>query len=309
MAAGVITTGSFAKALWPGVNKWFQQDYAEWTEEFSQIFAQNASEKAFEEDVGVSGFGLAPVKAQGATIEYDDAEQNFIARYNHYTYGKGFVITREMYEDDLYGVIGARGSRSLSRASRITKEVVHANILNRAFNSSYTMGTQSDAKELCATDHPFGPYGGTFQNELTIAADLSEASLEDLIVLIGSAQDARGLQMMLQAKRLVVPVQEQFNAMRILETELRSGSADNDVNAIRQGKFIANGSLVNHYLTDPDAWFIVTDCMDGLKTFNRRGLEFAMDNDFDTENAKYKVTERYSAGWSDPRGIYGSPGS
>jgi len=309
MAAGVITTGSFAKALWPGVNKWFQQDYAEWTEEFSQIFTASSSEKAFEEDVGISGFGLAAVKAQGTSIEYDDSEQNYISRYTHAVYGKGFVITREMYEDDLYGVIGQRGSRGLARACRITKEVVHANVLNRAFNSSYTMGTQSDAKELLATDHPFGPYGGNFQNELTTAADLSESSLEDMIVLIGQAKDARGLQMMLQAKRLVVPVNEQFNAMRILETELRSGSADNDINAIRQGKFIANGALVNHYLTDTDAWFIVTDCSDGLKTMQRRAMEFAMDNDFDTENAKYKVTERYAAGWSDPRGLYGSAGA
>lgn len=307
--AGVITTGSFAKALWPGVNKWFGDAYADWSEEFSQIFMQGSSDKAFEEDVAVSGFGLAAVKAQGSTIEYDDAEQSYISRYNHYVYGKGFVITREMYEDDQYGVIGSRGSRGLARAARITKEVVHANVLNRAFNSSYTMGTQSDAKELCATDHPGGPYGAAYQNELTTAADLSEASLEDLITLIGQAKDMRGLQMMLQAKRLIVPVGEQFNAMRILETELRSGSADNDINAIRQGKYIANGALVAHYLTDTDAWFVTTDCPDGLKTFNRRAMEFAMDNDFDTENAKYKVTERYSAGWSDPRGIFGSPGA
>lgn len=309
MAAGVINTGSYAKALQPGIDTWFATLYKEWDQEYSQIFEQKGSQKAFEENAGVSDFGLVGVKPQGTGIEYDDSEQNFISRYEHLTYGKGCVVTREMMEDDLYMVAAERGTKSLMRSGRITIETIHANILNRAFNSSYTMGSNSDGKELCATDHPFGPYGGTFQNELTTAADLSETSLEDLLILIGQAKDARGLQMQLQAVRLVVPVQEQFNAMRILETEMRPGTADNDVNAIRQGKFIANGSLVNHYLTDPDAWFVLTDCPDGLKTYNRRPMEIGRDNDFDTENLKYKLTFRLSAGWDDPRGLFGSPGA
>lgn len=307
--AGVITTGAYAKALWPGINAWYQTAYKEWTEEYSQIFSQETSEKAFEENVGVSEFGLVGVKPQGDSIEYDDSEQNYTSRYEHLTYGKGFVITREMLDDNLYDVAGKRGARALARAGRITVEVIHANILNRGFNSSYTMGSNSDGKELLATDHPQGPYGGTFSNELATPADLSETSLEDILIQISQAKDARGLQMMLQAVRLVVPPQEMFNAMRILETELRPATADNDVNAIRQGKFIANGSMVNHYLTDADAWFVTTDCSDGLKTFNRRPMEFAQDNDFDTENLKYKMTFRLSAGWDDPRGIYGSAGA
>lgn len=307
--AGVISTNSYAKALQPGINAWFETENKEWDREYTQIFAQETSEKAFEEDVGVSEFGLAAVKPQGNSIEYDDSEQNFTSRYEHLTYGKGFVITREMMEDNLYMVAGQRGTRALTRSANITLEVIHANVLNRAFNSSYTMGSNSDGKELCATDHPQGPYGGTFSNELATPADLSETSLEDILIQIGQATDARGLQQMLQATRLIVPVNEQFNAMRILETELRAGTADNDVNAIRQGKFIANGSMVNHYLTDPDAWFVLTDCMDGLKTFNRRPLEITQDNDFDTENLKYKATFRVSAGWSNARTVYGSAGA
>ena len=307
--AGVIDTGKYAKALRPGIDTWFETNNKEWDREFTQIFEQKSSDKSFEENVGVSELGLLAVKPQGVGVEYDDSEQNFLARYNHVTYALGFVITREMMEDNLYMVAGERGTRSLTRSGNITLETLHANVLNRGFNSAYTMGSDSDGKELLATDHPSGPYGGTFSNELATPADLSEASLEDILVQIGQATDARGLQTKLQAKRLVVPVEEQFNAMRILETELRSGTDNNDINAIRQGKFIPNGSMVNHYLTDDDAWFVVTDCMDGLKTYNRRAMEITQDNDFDTENLKYKVTFRVSMGWDNPRGIYGSAGA
>lgn len=307
--AGVVTSGSFAKALWPGVKKWFQMDYDSWPEEYSQIFDMDSSDKQFEETVGVSEFGFATVKEEGQGIGYDDTEQNFVNRFTHKVYGKGFIITREMYEDDQYGVAGKRGARSLSRSLRITKETNGANILNRAFDSNYTMGTQSDGKELLATDHPLGPYGGTFANELSTPADLSEASLEDLLILISGFVDARGLAIQAMGRCLIVPRQLQFVAARILDSELRPGTADNDINAIRQGNYLPDGTVVNHYLTDSDAWFVKTNVPEGLVCYQRRKMEFAPDNDFDTENAKFKATERYSLGWSDPRGIAGSAGA
>lgn len=309
MAAGVVTSGAFAKALWPGVNKWFQQDYDDWSTEWTEIFDVENSGKQFEEDVGVSGFGLAAVKPEAESLEYDDTEQNFIARYVHKVYAKGFIITREMYEDDQYGVIARRRARALARSLRITKETVHANVLNNGFDSSYTMGSDHDGVELFSTAHPFGPYGGTFQNELTTAADLSEASLEDLLIEIANARDARNLQMALHGVKLVVPRQLMFEADRIINSSLRSGTADNDLNAIKHGNYLPEGYVVNHYLTDSDAWFVKTDCPDGLKCMSRSSMRFSTDNDFDTFNAKFRADERYAAGWSDPRGIYGSAGA
>jgi len=307
--AGIVTSGSFAKALWPGVNAWYQQDYDEWQTEYTEVFDQESSSQQFEEDVGVSQFGLAAVKPEGQGIEYDDTEQNHVARYTHKVYAKGFIVTREMVEDDQYGVVARRQARALARSLRLTKETVHANVLNNGFNSSYTMGGDHDGVELFSTAHPNGPYAGNFQNEPTTAADLTEASLEDMLILIAQAKDSRGLQIQLQGTKLVVPPQLMFLASRILDSELRVDTANNDVNAIKHGNYLPQGFVVNHYLTDADAWFVKTNCPDGLKTMNRRAMQFGTDNEFDTENAKFKASERYSAGWSDPRGIYGSPGA
>ena len=307
--AGVVNSASFAKDLWPGVNKFFQGEYDAWAEEWSQIFDVEQSSMQYEEDVGISGLGLAGVKPEGQGIEYDDMEQNFVPRYVHKVYAKGLIVTREAYDDGQAGVVSRQRARALARSMQITKETVHANILNRAFNSSYTMGSASDGKELLATDHPQGPYGGTFSNELATAAQLSEASLEDILIQISQATDARGLQIKLMGTKLIVPPALQFQAARILDSELRPGTADNDVNVIRQANYISGGHMVNHYLTSSTAWFVKTNCPDGLKCFNRDGVEFTPDNDFDTENAKFKARERYAPGWSDPRGLYGTPGA
>jgi hypothetical protein len=306
--AGIVTSGSLAKFLWPGL-KAIWDKHPSYPEEYSRIFDVETDDRAYVETAGVSGLGLMSIKTQGSEVAYDDIEQNFVHRFTHVVYGKGMVITREMVEDDQYSVASNVRTTEMRASARITKETIFANILNHGFNSSYTMGSGSDAKELLATDHVSGPYGGTYQNELTNAADISEAALEDLIVLIGLATSPRGLRMMLLPQLLVVPVQLQFEASRLLDSSLTPATANNAINAVRQGKYIEAGFTVNHYLTDPDAWFIKPNCPEGLKCYNRRPLEFTSDNDFDTENAKFKVTERYSGGWNDARGIYGSPGA
>jgi len=309
MAAGVVTSGSFAKALWPGIHTWYQNDYDEWPTEYTDLFSIVTSRQQFEETVGVSEFGLPAVKDEGAGIEYDDTEQNFVARFIHKVYGKGFIVTREMNEDDLYGVVGRREARALSRAMRIGKEVVHANVLNNGFDSNFTMAGAHDGVELFSSVHPNGPYGGTFQNELTTTADLSEAALEDLMIEIDGATDARGLQMVLRGVSLNIPRQLRFIAHRILDSVARVGTADNDANVLGDGDYLPEGINVNHYFTDTDAWFVKTNAREGLTCFQRRPMQFEPDNDFDTENAKYKSTERYSTGWSDPRGIFGVQGA
>ena len=301
---GVITTSSFAKALWPGVNAWYGKAYNDYATEWDQLFEKNTSKKAYEEDVGVSGFGLARVKSEGAPIEYDSERQGWTTRYNHVVYALGFIITREMFEDDQYDMVGQRKAKGLARSIRQTKEIVGANIFNRAFNSSYKGG---DQKEMCATDHPLVA-GGTFSNELTTAADLSEAALEQAAIDIYAFTDDRGLLIAAKPKKLVIASANQFEAARILDADGRTGTDSNDPNVLKN-KGIIPQTVVNHYLTDSDAWFILTDVNDGLKYFERRGDAFEMDNDFDTENAKFKATARYSFGWTDPRGIFGSPGA
>ena len=301
---GVITTSSFAKALWPGVNAWYGKAYNDYATEWDQLFEKNTSKKAYEEDVGVSGFGLARVKAEGAPIEYDSERQGWTTRYNHVVYALGFIITREMFEDDQYDMVGQRKAKGLARSIRQTKEIVGANIFNRAFNSSYKGG---DQKEMCATDHPLVA-GGTFSNELTTAADLSEAALEQAAIDIYAFTDDRGLLIAAKPKKLVIASANQFEAARILDADGRTGTDSNDPNVLKN-KGIIPQTVVNHYLTDSDAWFILTDVNDGLKYFERRGDAFEMDNDFDTENAKFKATARYSFGWTDPRGVFGSPGA
>lgn len=298
-----IATGNFAKALWPGVNAWYGKAYNEHKVEYTDLFDTNTSRKAWEEDVGYSGFGLAIQKGEGDAINYDSARQGFVSRYTHATYALGFIITREMVEDDLYDVVGQRKAKGLAFSMRQTKETLAANVYNRAFNSSYTGG---DGKELCATDHP-NIAGGTFANELATSADLSEASLEQACIDLMKLADDRGLKISIMPKTLIVPVDLAFEADKILRTEYEVGTANNTVNVVRS-KF-PGGVRVNHFLTDTDAWFIRTNSPDGMKYFSRRDDSFDMDDDFDTDNAKYKASFRCSFGWSDPRGVYGSPGA
>lgn len=300
-----ITSNSFAKALWPGVNAWYGEEYNEWQTEWDKLFDKYTSQRKYEEDVGYSGFGLAAVKTEGGPIQYDSERQGFTSRYTHVTYGSGFVVTREMFEDDLYDVVGKKKAQALAFSMRQTKEVVAANVYNRAFSSSYLGG---DGKELIAGDHP-NIAGGTFSNELGTAADISEAALEQACIDIANFTNDRGLRIAVQPQSIIIPVNLEFELARILKSVGRVGTADNDINAIQSLSKFPKGMMINHYLTDTDAWFIRTNVKDGLKYFERRADEFAMDNDFDTENAKFKATGRYSFGWSDPRQIYGSEGA
>ena len=300
----VINSSSFAKALWPGVNAWYGKAYNEYSTEYNKLFDTFKSTKAFEEDVGVSSFGLAVVKPEGAPIQMDSERQAFITRYSHVVYALGFIITREIMEDDQYDVVGQRKAQGLAYSMRQTKEVVAANVYNRAFSASYVGG---DGKELLATDHP-NFAGGTWANELTTAADLSEAALEQACIDIAGFTNDRGLLIAAKPKTLIIPRQLMFEAKRILGSDGQVYSADNTLNAIKTMGMIPE-VVVNHYLTDTDAWFIKTDVPHGMKHFERRADSFDMDNDFDTENAKFKATARYSFGWTDARGLFGSPGA
>ena len=300
-----ITTNSFAKALWPGVQSWYGKAYDEHNVEYTDLFDVQKSTKAYEEDVGISSFGMAAEKTQGGAISYDEENQAFITRYTHAVYGLGFIVTREMFEDDQYSVVGERRAKALAFSMRQTKETIAANVYNRAFTAAYKGG---DGLEMCSTAH-LNYSGGTWSNELTTAADLSEASLEQACIDIMKYTNDRGLKISVMPKSLIIPSDLAFEAERILGTTYRVGTADNDINALKQmGKF-PEGIKVNHYLTDADAWFIRTNSPDGMKMMERRAMEFAIDNDFDTENAKFKATERYTVGWTDPRGVFGSPGA
>lgn len=303
--AGVINSASFAKALFPGVSSWWGKAYNEFSTEYTDLFDTLNSSRAYEEHVGVTSFGLAQVKPEGQAISYDDESQAYVARYSHTVYALGFIITREMYEDDLYDVVGQRRAQGLAFSMRQTKEVVAANVYNRAFNSSYT---GADGVELISTVHP-NFAGGTQSNELATPADISEAALEQACIDIQKWTNDRGLRIAVLPQTIHIAPEEEFEVARILNSVLRSGVDTNDINALRMmGKF-SGGVKVNHYFTDADAWFIRTNAQDGMLHYNRRGAEFTIDNDFDTENAKYKATERYSFGWTDWRGIYGSAGA
>ena len=298
----IITTGSFAKALWPGINAWYGMQYDEHRVEYTDLFKTESSDKAYEEEVAVSGFGLAPKKAEAAGISYDTARQLFVKRYTNVTYGLGFIITREMYEDDLYSVIGKQRSRSLAFSMRQTKETVAGNIFNRAFNSSYTGG---DGLELCSTGHVTA--GSTFSNITNPASDLSTAALEQAAIDIMDFRDNRGLKISVQPRCLVVPTALAFEAQRILKSSLEHDTANNAINALKSMNVFPDGIKVNHYFTDANNWFILTNVPDGLKYFERRADDFSPgENDFDTENARYKATARYVFGWTDPRAVFGS---
>lgn len=302
--AGVITTGSHPKALWPGMHKFFGREYSENPQEWSQIFDTETSEKNYEEDTEVTGFGLAPVKAQAGAVSFDSESQGSTKRYTHVTYGLGYIVTREELEDNLYEIVSKRRIKALAFSMRQTEEIVGANVLNRAFNTSYTGG---DGKAMIVSDHP--TVSGSQSNVLTTAADLSEASIEDLCIQIMNATNSRGLKISVMPKKLIVSPSEAFNAERIMKSSLQAGTANNDINAIKSMGLFTGGIVVNHYLTDLDAWFIKTNVPNGMTRFNRRATEFKQDNDFDTENAKAKATMRFSVGWTDWRGVYGTPGA
>jgi hypothetical protein len=298
--AGVITTGNHPKALWPGIHAWFGASYKEHPEEYRDIFSVEKSSKNYEEDPGLSGFGLAPVKTEGGAIAYDSESQSWTKRYTHVVYGLGYVVTEEELEDSQYEIVSKRRSKRLAFSMRQTKEIVAANVLNRATTSGYTGG---DGVVLLSTAHT--STNGNWSNKLATPADLSEASLEDLMIQIGQATNDRGLAVALRATKLIIPINLMFDAKRLLKSDGQSGTPNNDINAVK-------GMIdytVNHYLTDPDAWFIKTDAPNGMTMFERRALAFQTDNDFDTSNARAKATMRFSVGWTDPRGLFGSEGS
>jgi hypothetical protein len=301
-----ISTGNHPKALWPGVYKWTHMKYNEHPLEVAEIFgAMQSSVKKYEETVEATGFGLAPVKAEGAATTYDSHSQGPTSRYLHVAYSLGYIVTREELDDNQYAELARNRSTALAFSFRQTKETVGANVLNRGFDSAYTGG---DGKSLFATDHPiYG--GGTQSNELAVAADLSEAALEDLMIQIAQAQNNRGLPIAIKAQKLIVHPSNMFEAHRIMYSTLQPGTANNDVNAVRSMGVIPGGVAVNHYLTNEDAWFIKTDVPNGLMGFQRTGFEFSRDNDFDTSNAKAKAYERYTFGWSDWRGMFASEGA
>jgi len=300
----VITTGTHPKALWPGIKAWWGRVYDEHQVEYTDLFSTESSSRSYEEDVEVTGFGLAPVKAEGASVSYDTDTQSFVSRYTHVAYASGYIVSHEEQADNLYEMVSKRRSASLAYSMRQTKENVGANIYNRGFTSTFTGG---DGKEMLATDHP--TISGDQSNELAVAADLSEASLEDLIIQVMGATNARGLKISLMPKCLIVPRQLWFESNRILESVLQNNTANNAVNVLKATNALPEGIKVNHYLTDTDAWFVPTNAPRGLIHFQREGVSFTQDNDFDTSNAKAKCYERYSFKWTDWRGIYGSPGA
>lgn len=300
----IINSGSFAKALWPGVNAWYGKAYNDYPEEYLQLFEKNTSTKAFEEDVGVASFGLALVKPEGASISYDTERQGFTQRYQHVVYALGFIITKEAYDDDQYEIVGKRKANGLARSIRQTKEITGANVYNRAFNAAYTYG---DGTVLINAANN-NVTGGTWSNTLATAADISEAALEQGVIDIEGFTDDRGLLIAARPKCLILPRQLEFEIQRILKSDKRVGTDNNDPNVLKMLGSIPD-VYVNHYLTDTDAWFIRTNVPDGMKYFERDADSFDMDNDFDTDNAKYKARSRYSFGASDKRGIYGSPGA
>lgn len=300
----VINSGSFAKALWPGVNAWYGKAYNDYPEEYSKLFENNSSTRAFEEDVGISSFGLAVQKPEGSTITYDTERQGFIQRYQHVVYALGFIITKEAYDDDQYDVVGKRKAQGLARSIRQTKEIVGANVYNRGFNGTYIGG---DGVSMINSAHP-NIAGGTWSNQIATAADISEAALEQAAIDIAGFTDDRGLIIAARPDKLVIPRQLIYETKRILGSDGRVATDLNDLNALKDMGVIGS-TVTNHYLTDVDAWFILTDVKNGLKYFERDADSFDMDNDFDTDNAKYKARSRYSFGWTDPRAIYGSPGA
>lgn len=300
-----ISRAQLLKELLPGLNALFGLEYKRYPEEHKEIFETENSERSFEEETKLSGFSAAPVKAEGAAIAYDNAQEAWTARYNHETIALGFSLTEEAMEDNLYDKLSARYTKALARAMAYTKQVKAANILNQGFTGGPTYG---DGKTLFATDHPLIS-GGVNSNRPTVGADLNETSLEAAVIQIAAWTDERGLLIAAKPRKLVVPPSLMFVATRLLETEQRVGTADNDINALKNNGSIPEGYCVNHWLTDPNAWFLITDVPNGLKHFIRVPLSTGMDTDFDTGNNRFKARERYSFGASDSLGAFGSPGA
>jgi hypothetical protein len=300
-----ISRAQLLKELLPGLNALFGLEYARYGEEHKEVYETETSERSFEEETKLSGFSAAPVKNEGSAIAYDNAQEAWTARYNHQTIALGFSLTEEAIEDNLYDSLSARYTKGLARAMAYTKQVKGAAVLNNGFDSGYTGG---DGVALFSTAHPLVS-GGTNSNTPSVAADLNETSLEAAVIQIAAWTDERGLLIAAKPKKLVVPPALQFVATRLLETELRVGTNDNDINAIKNNGSVAEGYAINHFLTDTNAWFLTTDVPNGMKHFVRTPLSNSMDGDFDTGNVRYKSRERYSFGWSDPLGMYGSPGA
>ena len=299
-----ISRSQILKELLPGLNALFGQEYATYENEHAEIYETETSERSFEEEVKLSGFGAAPVKSEGAAISYDNAQEAFTARYNHETVAMGFSITEEAMEDNLYDSLSARYTKALARAMAYTKQVKAASLLNNGF----TTFNSGDNVTLFSASHPTVE-GTVNRNRPSVDADLNETSLEQAVIDIAAFTDERGLLIAARPRKLIVPPALMFVATRLLQTELRTGTADNDINALRNNGSIPEGFRVNHYLTDADAFFITTDVPNGMKHFVRTAMSTSMDGDFDTGNVRYKARERYSFGVSDPLGIYGSPGT
>ena len=299
-----ISRSQLVKELEPGLNALFGLEYKRYENQHAEIYTAESSDRAFEEELMLSGFGNAQVKGEGSGVSFDEAQETFTARYTHETVALAFSLTEEAVEDNLYDKISTRYTKALARSMANTKQIKAANILNNAFNASFAGG---DGKELCATDHP--TLSGDQKNELSTAADLNETSLEQMLIDIADMKDERGLKIALQGVKMIIPVQLQFVAERLMKSAGRVGTADNDINAVRNMGMVPQGYVVNNFLTDTDAFFIKTDSPNGLKHFVRAPIRTAMEGDFDTGNVRYKARERYSFGFSDWRGIFGSPGA
>jgi hypothetical protein len=300
-----ISRAQLLKELLPGLNALFGLEYARYGEEHKEMYETETSERSFEEETKLSGFSAAPVKNEGSAIAYDNAQEAWTTRYNHETIALGFSITEEAVEDNLYDSLSARYTKGLARAMAYTKQVKAAAVVNNGFSAAYPGG---DGVALFSTAHPLVS-GGTNSNRPSTAADLNETSLEAAVIQIAAWTDERGLLIAAKPKKLIVPPALQFVATRLLETSLRVGTTDNDINALKNNGSIPEGYTINHFLTDSNSWYLTTDVPNGLKHFVRTPLQNGMDGDFDTGNVRYKSRERYSFGWSDPLGIYGSPGS
>jgi hypothetical protein len=300
-----ISRAQLLKELLPGLNALFGLSYATYDQEHKEIYETETSERSFEEETKLSGFSAAPVKNEGSAIAYDNGQEAWTARYNHETIAQGFSLTEEAIEDNLYDSLSARYTKALARSMAYTKQVKAAAVLNNGFSSTYAGG---DGQPLFSASHPLVS-GGTNSNIPSTAADLNETSLENAVIQISLWTDERGLLIAAKPKKLIVPPQLQFVATRLLETSLRVGTNDNDINALKNNGSIPGGHTINHFLTDPNAWFLTTDVPNGLKHFERVALATSMDGDFDTGNVRYKARERYSFGWSDPLGMYGSAGA
>ena len=300
-----ISRAQLAKELEPGLNALFGLEYARYDNESAEIYDTESSDRAFEEEVMLSGFGSAPVKSEGSAVSFDDAQEAYTARYTHETISLAFSITEEAIEDNLYDRLASRYTKALARSMANTKQVKAAATLNNAFDSTFTGG---DGKALCATDHPLGN-GNDLRNEPSTAADLNETSLENALIDIAAFVDERGLKVSVRGMKLIIPPALQFVADRLLESTLRPGTSDNDTNAMRNMGMLPQGYTVNHYLTDTDAFFIKTDAPRGFIHFERMAMSTKMEGDFDTGNMRFKARERYSYGYSDPRCVFGSPGA